>query len=175
MIARTLILFVALLVTPIVTEAQRAGGDTVEWYDGHVSLQAGVSIFDRPEVAATGIYALRADMPIYPSLLAEVGLAYARPGQTDGANDVFIPGAMVQLQGTSGRFSPYVGLGAGIAVEVPQDGGDKDVSFSPAFATGVRIAVSEGAGIRVEGRVNGIGADVRAIYSELTAGLIISW
>lgn len=167
-----LALVLTLILVPVAVEAQQS---ETQWYDGHVSVMAGVSIFDRPDVGATGIYALRADMPIYPSLLAEVGLAYARPGRTGGAKDVFLPGAMVQLQGTSGQFSPYVGLGAGLAVEVLEDDGSTDVSFSPSFATGVRIAVSQGAGIRVEGRLNAVGANVRSIYSEITAGIIISW
>ena len=167
--------FALILVLSFVPGALEAQHTHTEWYDGHVSVMAGVSIFDRPEVGATGIYALRADLPIYPSLLAEAGLAYARPGRTGGAKDVYLPGAMVQLQGTSGQFSPYVGLGAGLAIEVPQDGGDTDVSFSPSFATGVRIAVSEGAGIRLEGRLNAVGANVRSVYSEITAGLTIAW
>ncbi len=174
MAVRTFALVLALTLAPAAIEGQR-GSDRYEWYDGHVSVMAGVSIYDQPEVAATGIYALRADLPIYPSVLVEAGLSYARPGRTGGVQDVFIPGLQVQLQGTSGQFSPYLGLGGGATVEVPDGGGDTRVSFSPSFATGVRIAVSEGAGIRVEGRLNAVGADVRAVYSEITAGLIISW
>ncbi len=174
MVVRTLTLSLVLLLLPAALQAQR-GPDRVEWYDGHVSVMAGVSVYDQPEVSATGIYALRADMPIYPGLLAEAGLAYARPDRAGGVKDVYLPSLMIQLQRTAARVNPYVGLGGGIAVEVPEAGGDADIFFSPSVATGVRIAVSQGAGIRVEGRVNAVGANVRAIYSEITAGLIISW
>ncbi len=167
-----LLLMVAATLSPRTAHAQATDP---QWYDGHVSLQAGVSIFDRSGVGTTGVYALRADLPIYPSLLIEGGLSYARPGGESGVGDVFMPGFQVQLQGTSGQFSPYVGLGAGLTVEVPEAEGATDVSFSPSFATGVRVAVSEGAALRLEGRLNAVGADFRGVYSEITAGLVVSW
>lgn len=167
-----LLLVAAATVAP---EAVRAQATDTRWYDGHVSLQAGVSIFDRSGVGTTGVYALRADMPIYPSLLIEAGMSYARPGGDSGVGDVFLPGLQVQLQGTSGQFSPYVGLGAGLTVEVPEEEGATDVSFSPSFSTGIRVAVSEGAALRLEGRLNAVGADFRGVYSEITAGLVVSW
>lgn len=174
-LVRTLFLLVPLLVCFEVAAAQDPSQQRPEWYEGHVTLQAGVSVFDRSGVGATGVYALRADLPLYPSLLVEGGVSYARPGRDQGVGEVFVPGAQVQLQATSGQFSPYVGLGAGVTVEKPEDGGATDSSFSPSFATGVRIALSDGAGLRVEGRLNAVGADFQGVYSEMTMGLIVAW
>lgn len=89
--------------------------------------------------------------------------------------DVFIPGVQVQLQGTSGRFSPYAGLGAGVTVETFEEDVEDDVSFSPSFSAGLRIALADGAGVRLEGRLNGVGADFRGMYSEITGGISVSW
>lgn len=155
--------------------AQQTPSSGPEWYDGHVSIMAGVSVYDRGGVGTTGAYSLRADLPIYPSVLFEGGLTYIRPGRDEGVADVFIPGIQALLQGTSGRFSPYAGLGAGVLVETRSGGRSTEITFSPSFSAGVRIGVSEGAAIRVEGRLNAVGADFRGVYSEMGAGLVISW
>ncbi|HSH76635.1 MAG TPA: hypothetical protein VLA09_13185 [Longimicrobiales bacterium] len=145
------------------------------WYSGHVSLLAGVSVFDRSAEGTTGIYAFRVDMPLWPNILLEGGLSYARPNQDPGVDDVFLPGLQVHLQGTAAHLRPYAGLGAGVAVERPSDGGSSDVYFSPSFSAGMRIVLSEGAGLRFEGRLNAVGADFLGYYSELVGGLSITW
>ncbi len=145
------------------------------WYTGHVTLSAGATVFDRSGSGTTGIYALRGDLLLYPSILLEGGLSYAHRNDGQGFGNVFIPGMQVQLQGTSGQFSPYVGLGGGVTVEARTDGGGSYVSFSPSFSAGLRVALSEGAGLRFEGRLNAVGADFAGVYSEMTGGLSISW
>jgi hypothetical protein len=54
-------------------------------------------------------------------------------------------------------------------------GGSSDVSFAPSFPAGVRVDVADGAGLRFEGRLHGVGANFRGVYSELSAGLAIAW
>lgn len=171
MLLRTLSLVSIALALPTFAVAQQAQ----TWSDGHVTLMAGVSVFDRSGTGTTGIYALRADLPIYPTVLLEGGLSYARRGEDPGIGDVFIPGIQVHLQGTSGQFSPYVGLGAGLTIETAEGGGQDDVSFSPSFSAGLRIALTEGAGLRFEGRLNAVGADFSGVYPELTGGIGVSW
>ena len=63
-----------------------------------------------------GIYAVRLDMPVYPNLLVEAGVSYARRTR-DPRGDLFIPGMQLQLQGLSRRLNPYLGMGAGVTVE----------------------------------------------------------
>jgi hypothetical protein len=171
MVLRTLPLISIALALPTALFAQQAP----TWSDGHVTLMAGVSVFDRSGTGTTGIYSLRADLPIYPAVLVEGGLSYARRGEESGIGDVFIPGIQAHLQATSGQFSPYIGLGAGVTVETAEGGDEDDISFSPSFSAGIRSALSEGAGIRFEGRLNGVGADFGGLYSELTGGFSISW
>lgn len=142
----------------------------------HVSVMAGVTEFDLSGVGTTGIYAVRADVPVWPNLLLEGSLSYARLDQQFGRSDLFIPEAQVQLQGTWGRFSPYVGLGGGAAVDVPQDDAlETDTDFAPSVAAGARVAVAMGVGVRVEGRIHGIEADFTGTVSELTAGFSVAW
>ncbi|MGE0160500.1 MAG: outer membrane beta-barrel protein [Gemmatimonadales bacterium] len=154
----------------------RASAQSVpQWYDGHVSLSGGVSIYDRSGTGTMGIYALRADMPVYPNLLVEAGLSYARRGHDPRFGDLFIPGIQAQLQGLSERFNPYVGMGAGVTVERRDGAVEDDVSFAPSFSAGVRIAIADGVGFRMEGRLHGVGANFRGVYSEMTGGLSVSW
>lgn len=169
MLARTLALTGLVLVTPAAATAQ--------YDEGHVALLAGLSEYDIGRRGRTAIYALRADVPVYPTILMEAGFAYARPGILT-ANHLYLPEAQVQLQGTWDRYSPYVGLGAGAAVEVPAGsfaGVDAQVSFAPSFSTGVRVALATGAGLRLEGRIHGIGADFAGTIGAVTGGISIAW
>lgn len=50
-----------------------------------------------------------------------------------------------------------------------------DLSFAPSFSAGIRAAVSDGVAIRLEGRLHGVGANFRGLYSEITAGLSVAW
>jgi hypothetical protein len=152
-----------------------SGQESPQWYDGHVSLSGGVSLFDRSGTGTMAIYALRLDMPVYPNLLLEGGLSYARRGHDPRFGDLFIPGIQLQLQGLSERFNPYVGMGAGMTVERRDGPVEDDLSFAPSFSVGVRTAIADGVGLRVEGRLHGVGANFRGVYSEITGGLSVSW
>lgn len=143
----------------------------------HVSVMAGVAEYDLSGVNTSAIYALRAAMPWHPNLLLEGSLSYVRTSQQFGESDLFLPELQAQLQGTWGRFSPYLGLGAGVAIDLPAEetGVRDDVEFASAFSVGVRVGVAEGVGLRVDGRVHGIEPDFTGTVSELTGGLTFSW
>jgi hypothetical protein len=149
-----------------------AAQQDLRWYDGHVSLMAGASVYQRSGSGTMGIYALRVDLPMYPNVLLDAGLSYAHRGEV--VADLFIPDLQVQLQARSADFSPYIGLGAGLTVE-KRDDGVSDVSFAPSFSAGMRVDLADGAGLRFEGRLHGVGANFRGVYSELAAGLSIAW
>lgn len=143
----------------------------------HVSVMAGITEFDLSGTGTTGIYAIRAAMPWYDHLLVEGSLGYARTGQQFGSSDLFLPEVQAQLQGRWRRLSPYVGLGAGAAIDLPsaQSGVADDVDFAPSFSAGFRLGVAPGVGIRVDGRLHGIGADFVGTVSALTGGLTFNW
>jgi hypothetical protein len=171
MLLRTYSLVAAVLALPTAAIAQE---DPLS-FTGHVSLSAGVSIYERSGFGTTGAYALRVDVPVYPNVVLEGGLSYARREDDSIIGDVFIPGLQVQIQGVLGPVSPYAGLGAGITVERRGGGAGDDLSFAPSVSTGVRAQISDGIGVRVDGRLHGVGANVRGLYSEITAGLSVSW
>lgn len=168
MMRRTLVLLGLFTATPALLAAQQD--------EAHIAIMAGIADYDMAGVGRTGVYAIRLDTPIYPSVLLELGMSYARPGEFSFA-DLYIPELQVQLQGTWNRFSPYLGIGGGTSVEVPEPGLgiSRDISFAPSFSAGVRTALATGAGFRLEGRMHGIEADFSGTFAELTAGISISW
>lgn len=166
---------IALAVPTLVAAQQTPQQSTPQWYDGHVTVSAGATVFDHSGSGTTGIYTLRGDWPLYPAILLEGGVGYARRNGAGGVGNVFLPDLQAQLQGTSGPFSPYVGLGAGLAIESRTNGSGSGVWFSPSFSAGLRVALTQGAGLRFEARLHGVGADFAGLYSEITGGLSIAW
>jgi len=143
----------------------------------HVSVMAGITEYDLSGVDQSAIYALRLAVPWHPNLLVEGSLGYVRTEQQFGRTDLFLPELQAQLQGRWGSFSPYVGLGAGLAIDLPKgDTGVNDsMNFAPSFAAGLRVDVAPGVGVRVDGRIHGIEADFTGTVSALTAGLTFTW
>jgi hypothetical protein len=141
----------------------------------HVSLMAGFTEYDLAGVNSGGFYAARVATALHPNLLIEGGVSYVATEQQFGDAALFIPELQAELQGTWGRFSPYLGLGAGLAVERPDEdtGVEGHTDFSPSIALGVRIAVNPQVGVRLEGRVNGIEPDFIGTVSALSAGFTI--
>ena len=142
----------------------------------HVSVMAGVTEYDLSGVHTSGIYALRLAAPWHPNLLVEGSLSYVRTEQDFGESDLFLPEVQAQLQGTWARFSPYVGIGAGAAFDLPKDEDlETDTDFAPVFSVGARVAVAQGVGVRIDGRLHGIEADFTGTVSELTGGFTFTW
>jgi hypothetical protein len=175
MLLRASSLLALVLALPTAAIAQQESPLSSQWNMGHVSLSAGVSVFERSGSGAAGLFAVRVDYPVYPSLVVEGGLAYARRGNDPLFGDVFIPGVQVQLQGLQGRLAPYAGLGAGMTVERRDGPLSDDLSFAPSFSAGLRAAVTDGVAARLEGRLHGVGANFRGLYSEITGGLSVAW
>jgi hypothetical protein len=165
----TLLVAAAALAVPAATAAQ---ANTT-----HISVMAGVAEYDLSGVETSPIYAIRYAGPLHPNLLVEGSLGYIRTDQQFGASDLFLPEVQVQLNGTWGRFSPYLGVGAGIAYDRPRGatGVDSDLDFAPAFSVGARVRVAQDVGIRVDGRLHGIEADFTGTVSALTGGIAFSW
>lgn len=146
----------------------------------HASLMFGVTEYDLSGVNTSPIYAVRVAGPLRRNLLIEGSLGYVRTDQQGGETDLFLPEVQAQLQGNWDRFSPYIGLGAGVAIDKPRDDDpvfdpETDVDFAPAFSAGVKVRVARGVGVRVDGRIHGIEADFVGTVSALTGGLTYTW
>lgn len=140
-----------------------------------VALMAGASEYDLSGVSTSPIYAVRVSGALHPNLLVEGGVSYIGTEQQFGEAALFIPELQAQLQGTWGRFRPYLGLGAGVAIERPDEdtGVEGEVDFSPSAALGVRLDLTPGVGLRIDGRLHGIEADFTGTVSALTAAITI--
>jgi hypothetical protein len=159
----------------VIAALMMIGGPVAATAQTHVSLTAGFTEYDLSGVNTGGIYAARIAAPVHPNLLVEGGISYVATEQQFGDAALFIPELQAQLQGSWGRFSPYLGLGAGLAVERPDEdsGFDGETDFSPSVALGLRIAVNPKVGFRLDGRLHGIEADFVGTVSALSAGFTI--
>lgn len=147
---------------------------------GHASLMFGVTEYDLSGVSTSPIYAIRVAGPLRRNLLIEGSLGYVRTEQDSGDSDLFLPEVQAQIQGTWDRFSPYLGLGAGIAIDKPRDDDElfereTDVDFAPAFSAGVKVRLTRGVGVRIDGRLHGIEPDFAGTVSALTGGFTYTW
>ena len=150
---------------------------------GHAAVLVGVASYDLSGTGTTAIYGLRVGSPIRPHLSWELGLSYLHPAQQGGdTTHVFLPELQLQLEGTWGAVRPYLGLGAGVAIDAPGEDDDPlgferetRTSFAPSGAGGIRVDVAESVALQVEGRLHGIEADFTGTISELVGGISFSW
>ena len=129
---------------PMAAQAQSAAFESMR---PAVSVNAGAFQFDLSGTGTAPMIAGRAELPLNRYLLAEGGLSVARPEQQfGGTTTFFVPEAQIQAQLplADGRVAPYLGLGAGYAIDrrTSAFGGTRsDPTFSG--ATGVRYWVTD--------------------------------
>ncbi len=156
---------------PITAQAQSAAFESMR---PAVSVNAGAFQFDLSGTGTAPMIAGRAELPLNRYLLAEGGLSVARPEQQfGGTTTFFVPEAQIQAQLplAEGRVAPYIGLGAGYAIDrrTSAFGGTRsDPTFSA--ATGVRYWVTDALGLRAELRVRGVGTSFAGSAAEWTLG-----
>jgi len=106
--------------------------------------------------------------------IAEGGLTVAFPDQQFDRTKFLIPEGQVQYQWPIGRFSPFVGGGAGIAIDVRDDRfGENRTDLALSGGGGVRISISDSIGVRGEFRLRGFGTHFSGSAAELRGGLFI--
>jgi hypothetical protein len=136
-----------------------------------IAVGAGVSQFDLSGTGTAPVFTARVDYPLGRVLLAEGGVAVARPDQQFGDTTTFVvPEVGVQIQ-LPRRVAPYLGVGVGAALDFrrERDGGTvSDPTFSG--AAGVRAWLTERVGLRGELRVRGIGTRFTGSAAEWTGG-----
>jgi hypothetical protein len=139
-----------------------------------VSLAAGAFQFDLSGTGTAPMVAGRAEFPLNQFFLAEGGLSVARPKQQfGGTTTFFVPEAQLQAQLplAGGHVAPYLGVGAGYAIDrrTSAFGGTRsDPTFSG--ATGVRYWLTDAFGLRAELRVRGVGTGFGGSAAEWTLG-----
>ena len=107
----------------------------------------------------------------------EGGVTAARPDQQFGARTTFLaPEAQLQRQlpVAGGRVAPYLGAGAGAALDLRRGrfGGTR-ADLTVSGAGGLRAWLSEQVGLRAELRVRGMGRRFTGSAAEWTLGA--SW
>ena len=140
----------------------------------HISVNTGLFQFDMAEAGYSPMIAVRAGSPISHVLLLELALLAARPDQPFGGSSTFIvPEAQVQLVLPFERFVPYMGLGAGAALDLrDSEAGGTQADFTISGSLGAKFWINEGLGIQTEFRGRGVEVDFTGTSSEYTLGLI---
>jgi hypothetical protein len=142
-----------------------------------LSLSAGAFQYDLSGTGTAPMFAARAEFPLTRHVLAEGGLAVARPEQQPGARSTFIaPETQLQAQLplAGGRVAPYLGAGFGAAFDrrsAALGGTQSDLTVSG--ATGIRTWITDQVALRAELRVRGIGSGFTGSAAEWTLGT--SW
>lgn len=154
----------------------QSGGNPVNAFGPRpaLSLSAGIARFDLSGTGTTSVIALRGEYPLFPTLLVEGGVTFARPDQQfDIDGTLVMPEVQLQLQ-LPKRVAPYIGIGTGFSRDgaVARLGGDAtDVTFSG--AAGLRAAVTRVVGVRAELRVRYFGTGFNGATADWTLG--VAW
>lgn len=138
----------------------------------NVSAALGLFQFDIVGDGVTPMIALRGGMPIGAVLFLEGNLTAARPGQTFGTSTILIPEAQLQIHlPFGGSFVPYLGLGAGLALDLRPGGADNGTDLTISGGLGIRWWLTEQIGVVSEFRARGMGTDFGATSADYTIGL----
>ena len=140
-----------------------------------ISLSGGMMQFDLSGTGDTPMAALRIEAPYSRLFLLEGGIVGARPRQQFGDTTTFVVlEGQGQLQFPIFIFRPYLGAGAGVAIDFrdEDDGGDRDW-LTMTVAGGVRAPIRDRLGIRAELRVRELGREFTGSTAEWTLGA--SW
>jgi hypothetical protein len=171
----TALLSAALLVVgmPAAVRGQAAIADAAPRRPA-VSMSGGAFAYDLSGTGTVPMLAVRAELPLTRFTLVEGGLTAARPDQQFGARTTFLaPEAQLQLQLplAGGRVAPYLGAGAGAALDFRgRQFGGTQADLTASAAGGLRAWLTEQVGLRAEMRVRGIGRGFTGSAAEWTLG-----
>ena len=144
---------------------------------GDPALFLGVGAFDYSlrEDGRSAMFAGRLERDITNRLIGEGGILYARVGEpgSEDATNYLVPELQLQAQLKAGRFAPYIGVGAGVALDFRPDSMHTHATVSTSI--GFRAWLSELAALRSEFRVRAVagGRDGGGSSRELVVGLLI--
>jgi len=118
--------------------------------------------------SAAGL-AVRTTRELTPNISIELRGLYAKPEQQFGPSTQFVPEAQLQYRWNTGRLSPYVGGGVGVAMAKSDFRTDWDPTLSVAVGTGIRL--TEGLALTGEFRLRGHEWRFVGTTAEFSAGL----
>ena len=167
----TLLAALALLSAGLVT-APLAGQEEAPPF--HLSVNTGLFQYDLSGTGFSPMLAVRAATPISSVLMFEAAVLAARPDQQFGQTTTFlVPEGQVQLVLPFSVVTPYMGLGAGAAIDFRDSefgGTQTDVTISG--SVGLKTWLSDQMGVQGEMRVRGVDVDFAGTSAEYTLGLI---
>ena len=137
-------------------------------------LHAGRFEFDLSGVGDAAIVAVRGDVPLTRVIVFEGGLAFTRTNQQfDQDISYLVPEFQFQAQWPDARFRPYVGIGAGVFVDLrrgdDESGNTYAGDYMGSLGFGARWIVYRRVGLKGEVRVRGMGEAGSSM--DLMAGL----
>lgn len=156
-----------LALVPTGAAAQQTGPGSV-----HVAATIGRTDYDMAIVAQANVYSGRAGVRLNRSLSLEGHVGYAAVEEDAGTSRLYMPEAQIQARVPLGRFSPFVGAGAGMIVAESYDRRiptDSDVTFSA--AGGATADVTRRMLLLGEVRVRGVGSRMTGATGDLNVGL----
>jgi hypothetical protein len=136
---------------------------------GDLTVSAARIDYDLSGTGSAPGLAVRATRDLTSSVSLEFGGIYAKPAQQFGPSTLFMPEAHLRYRWNAGRFSPYVGGGAGTALVKSSFHTDWDPTLSVAAGTGVRL--TDRLGVTGEFRLRGHEWRFVGTTAELSAGL----
>lgn len=140
----------------------------------HLVLQTGLFQYDLVGDGYSPMLAARLVMPVATVLMFEGSLLAARPGQDFGeTTTLLIPEGQVQLVLPFERIVPYLGIGAGAAIDLRSSEAGGRQSFATfSGSVGIKYWINSALGTQIEYRARGIGSDGAAANE---FGLALLW
>lgn len=142
----------ALLVVPSFATAQAARTAPA------VGVTAGILEFDLAGTGTRMFVGARAQIPLTPLLLLEPGatyMSYRERGLAQATrHHIWFPEAQIQAQMAMGALRPYLGIGAGVALESVEGQRFTEVTLSAAL--GARLPIAERLQLGAEVRLRGV-------------------
>jgi hypothetical protein len=140
-------------------------------------IAAGMTHYDFEQSGSAPFFSFLTNYVLSDLSAAEFGIGYARPEQPWGHSDLWVLDGQFQLRWPVGRFTPFVGMGAGIALDRPV--GDVEVARRTdatfTIGAGVRAWLDDRTRVRTDLRYRGIGPTFDRTAFEWTIGLGWVW
>ena len=134
-----------------------------------VGVAASIVNYDLSGVGTTPGVVVRASRDLTPHVVLEARGLFARPDQQSGPSTFLAPEAQVQYRWNVARFTPYVGAGAGFAMNKSPVRTAWDPTISFAAGTGIRL--TERVALTGELRLRGVETRFTGTTAEWATGL----
>ncbi len=136
---------------------------------GDLTISAARIDYDLSGTGSVPGLAVRTTRDLTSNVSLEFGGIFAKPNQQFGPSTLFMPEAQARYRWNAGRFTPYVGGGAGTALVKSSFHTDWDPTLSVASGTGVRL--TDRLGVTGEFRLRMHEWRFTGTTTELSAGL----